>query len=125
LQWAEWQVSVPMMFVINISLQPDKANLTNLDFIIVIASGIAIFTAFSLNFGLPPEYNLVLAILSCSLMFLAITLNLRVSHNQWIEQSKTEVSSGEDESAYLKKGNIFFVSFPVLVTPPLPPSSFH
>ena len=81
-QWAEWQVSVPLMLYMNITLDKQKQALSGTDWAILLCAGFTISLAFSSNLGLGNELSLLFIFGSCLCLFLCLTLNLNEAWKQ-------------------------------------------
>jgi len=75
-QWAEWQVSVPMMFFLNVSLDTTKSSLSYWDFIVIFTSYTGIGFTFIINLGFDFHTSVMFLCAAVLSMFVSLSLNV-------------------------------------------------
>jgi hypothetical protein len=84
MQWVEWQITVPLIFYILITLDSQKQALYVIDYSIIALSGLCIYFPFSNNFGVSLEIasiNIGLSFLSLLIAFSLLLWQSKVGYD--------------------------------------------
>ena len=93
-QWIEWQVSVPMMFYLNIALDDKKKSLTMSDSFIIFCSWASIASCWLLNFNFSSKSSVLLITSSTVFMAIALVVNVYISRSSYMDV-KTLIDSSD------------------------------
>ena len=83
IQWAEWQISVPLMMYLIITLDTRKTQFSFEDYAIIILSYLCILLAFSLNWNIVARGHGIILALSSICMFASILMLVASSRRKY------------------------------------------
>lgn len=84
LQWIEWQISVPLMFYLNIILDDRKDSISLNDAFVIFCAWASISSCWALNFSFAPEISVLFISSSTVFMGVSLTLNVYLARETYV-----------------------------------------
>ena len=94
LQWAEWQISVPFMIYLIITLDITKTELTFLDNVSIVLSFVCILSACSLNWRIITHGHAYILALSTITMIICLTYTVLSAYHKYAKTLKSSAEFG-------------------------------
>jgi len=95
-QWCEWQVTVPIMLYLCLTLDVKKFKLSSEDMLILFLAWFSIFSAYVVSWRLPREVSFVMITFAWVSMTIIIPLNVYRAFQSYVTSTATPAQTPED-----------------------------